>query len=97
LTCFRSNPETRRIRTDGWKSINLTGPERKRFPDEKVREIGEPPTVHLLKGISLMGETRKGSDSRKEDFPSRLKSRDRDGSQQEKPPSGSITRTEVIP
>jgi hypothetical protein len=72
--------ETWQIQTDGGKTIDPTGPEWKRFPDVKVRTIEEPPTVHLLKGITPMGETRKGSDSRKEDFPSRMKSQNRDAS-----------------
>jgi hypothetical protein len=57
---FGRNPETRWIRTDGGNSINPTGPERKQFPDVKVRAIEKPPSVHLLKGITPMGGNPEG-------------------------------------
>jgi hypothetical protein len=67
----------------------VTGIEGKQFPEMKITENGQIPSVYLPRGSTPLRETlRMGSDSRKEDFPPRVDSCDGDSSRDGFTPRG---------
>jgi hypothetical protein len=63
--------------------------EGKRFPETEITENGQIPSVYLPEGSAPLREKlRKGSDSRKEDFPPRVDSKKGDSSRDGFTPRG---------